>query len=151
VGVGPRLTASTEHFVLMQLIGGDEIEDWLSSDNDAATVCGVLKNILEQCMRLDEIGMDHGELRRAPKHILVDEDNIPYMVDFETASTRRNASNVTSICHFLFKSDGSSKKSIDGVLGERDWDKMMPILKRYRERRDRESFGELLELCLSVK
>jgi len=151
VKVGPRLTASTEHFILMQLIGGSEIEDWLSSENDGIAVRDVLKNVLEQCFRLDEISLDHGELRRAPKHILVDDDNVPYMVDFETASTHRNASNVTSICHFLFKSDGISKKLIDSVLGERDWDKMIPVLKRYREQRDRGSFGELLEMCLSVR
>ena len=151
VGVGPRLTAATEHFILMQLIGGDEIEDWLSSENDGIVVRDVLRNVLEHCFRLDEISMDHGELRRAPKHILVDDDNIPYMVDFETASTHRNASNVTSMCHFLFKSDGISKKLIDGVLGERDWEKMIPALKIYRKQRDRRSFDELLELCLSVK
>jgi putative serine/threonine protein kinase len=149
VNVGPRLVAVTKRFLLMQLIDGSSIEDWLDFQKEKTDVQAVLADILEQCWRLDQICLDHGELSKAPKHLLLDKSNKPFMVDFETASTARNASNVTSVCQFLFQGNSNACKAIAKILGERCRPKMIDALRKYRKERSRENFEDLKQLCFS--
>jgi putative serine/threonine protein kinase len=149
VAVGPKFMGVTQHFLLMHLIDGDVLEDWLKTHIEKDVVRGVIGDILEQCWRLDTISLDHGELSKAPKHILLDSSDKPYIVDFETASTTRNASNVTSICQYLFQGNSEACKAIAQVLGERDRVKLVDALRSYRKNRDRASFEELVKLCLN--
>jgi putative serine/threonine protein kinase len=62
----------------------------------------VLREILEQCWRLDQAGLDHGELSYAAKHVIINRKDKPTIVDFETASTNRHPANVTAISQYLF-------------------------------------------------
>ena len=149
VGVGPKLEAATDHFLLMQLIEGGPLEDVLAAHGDKPTVRKVLTDILEQCWRLDGIGLDHGELFRASKHIMVDGACVPFVVDFDSASVWRNASNVTSVCHFLFFGDNDARRTVEGIIGGRDRDGFVHALRTYRKNRTRRSFEDLLEQCFS--
>ena len=102
VNVGPKLLRASENFVLMQYVEGDLLPTWLKKSPATVKVRNVLCSILRQCWRLDNVGLDHGELSNAPKHIIVDVDDQPHLVDFETASINRRVSNVTSVCQYLF-------------------------------------------------
>ena len=105
VGVGPRLLDVTENFLLMEFIEGARLPKWietLKGRGTKARIHKVLQDVLAQCWRLDRVGLDHGELSQAPKHIIVRANDTPYIVDFETASINRKVSNVTSICQYLF-------------------------------------------------
>ena len=149
VGVGPKLVGVTKHLLLMELVDGDLLEKWLEPHLNPDLVRKMLSDILEQCWRLDEIGLDHGELSKAPKHILMDKADKPFIVDFETASTNRNASNVTSVCQFLFQGNSNVCKAIAEVLGQRDRDKLVRALKRYKKERGRLNFEAILAVCLA--
>jgi putative serine/threonine protein kinase len=148
VKVGPEFMEVTKHFLLMELVDGDLFEVWLQTHTDKESVRKILADILEQCWRLDEISLDHGELSKAPKHLLVNKADKPYIVDFETASTQRNASNVTSVCQFLYQGNSEACKSIAQVLGERNWDQLVAALRKYRKERNRKNFEDLMALCL---
>jgi putative serine/threonine protein kinase len=149
VKVGPKFVAATKDFLLMQLIEGNIFPSWVEEQCDKDILRNVLHDILEQCWRLDEAGLDHGELSKAPKHLLIDRSNKAFIVDFETASSTRKVSNVTSICQFLFQSNSDSAKQITEVLGMRDKDKLVLALKRYKKERNPNNFEVLLKLCLS--
>jgi putative serine/threonine protein kinase len=148
VGVGPKFLAVTKHFLLMQLIDGDLLEVWLQTHKTKEAIRKVLADILEQCWRLDEISLDHGELSKAPKHLLLNSSDKPYIVDFETASTQRNASNVTSVCQYLYQGNSDVGKAIAQIIGERNRTELVAALRKYRKERNRESFEELLQRCL---
>ena len=148
VGVGPKLVGVRKHLLLMELVDGDLLEKWLEKHRHPDSVRKVLSDILEQCWRLDEICLDHGELSKAPKHILMDKADKPFIVDFETASTNRNASNVTSVCQFLFQGNSNVCKAIAEVLGQRNRDKLVRALKRYKKERNRMNFEAILAVCL---
>lgn len=148
VGVGPRFVAATERFLLMQLIPGGPIDAWLTVRSGKEAVRRVLEDILEQCWRLDTIGSDHGELRRASKHILMDGADMPVIVDFETVSQKRNASNVTSVCQFLFQGNSETREVIETILGRRG-EGFMDALRRYRHSMDRRNFDDLLKRCIA--
>ncbi|MEM2953985.1 MAG: serine/threonine protein kinase, partial [Candidatus Bathyarchaeia archaeon] len=106
----------------------------------------VLREVLEQCWRLDKAGLDHGELSHAPKHMIVDSENRVFIVDFETASLNRKPSNVTSITQFLFIS-GAVADKITKKLGVGDKSVLIEALRRYKLDKSRLNFERILEVC----
>ncbi|MDR2204125.1 MAG: serine/threonine protein kinase, partial [Nitrososphaerota archaeon] len=147
-GVGPRFVDVSKNFLLSELIDGDFLVDWLGSHRDRVVFEGVLRDVLEQCWRLDEASLDHGELSKAPRHLLVDKLGKLFVVDFETASVCRRVANVTSVCQFLFVGNGVVPKLVCKVLGEKDRSQIVAVLRSYKKNRCRAYFEDLLRLCL---
>jgi putative serine/threonine protein kinase len=148
VGVGPKFLAVTKRFLLMELIDGGSLEDWLQTHQEPAEVRDIVADILEQCWRLDEISLDHGEISKAPKHLLIKKTGEPCIVDFETASTTRNASNVTSVCQYLYQGQSEACKAIAQAIGERDREQLVAALRKYRKEPNRVNFEDLEKQCL---
>ena len=147
--VAPDFIAVSKNFLLMQLIEGDLLPFWLETNKDVTVVRRVLHNVLESCFRLDEIGLDHGELSKAPKHVIVDRQLKPWIVDFETASDKRKTANLPAICHFLFNSPGETARTIAAILGVRDNQKIISALHIYKRNRSRTTLDEVLRSCLN--
>jgi putative serine/threonine protein kinase len=149
VEVGPKLLGASENFLLMEFIKGLLFFQWISmlkGRGAKSRVRKVLLDILEQCWKLDQIGLDHGELSKAPKHIIIDEEGKPHIVDFETASINRRVSNVTSICQYLFIGSEVAKV-IRTRLSCIDRDVLIESLKKYKRRRSRRDFESILKTC----
>jgi len=149
VGVGPRLLGANENFLLMEFVEGTLLPQWvgmLKGRGTRSRIRGVLRAVLEQCWKLDESGLDHGELSRAPKHVIVGASDNPCLVDFETASLHRRVSNVTSICQYLFIGSQAAK-AIKRKLGEIDRGGLIKALKTYKQQRTRENFEKVLKVC----
>lgn len=149
VDVGPRLMGTTENFLLMEFVEGTLLPQWIETVKGRRTrsrIREVLRSVLEQCWRLDKLGLDHGELSRAPKHVIVDSGDNPYLVDFETASVHRRVSNVTSICQYLFIGSQAAK-TIKKKLGEINREKLIEALSTYKQQRTREKFKKILSVC----
>lgn len=147
VNVGPKLMSVSTNFLLMQFIDGDLLRDWLETSKEKRHVRSVLKELLEQCWRLDAIGLDHGELSHATKHLIVAKDGQPFIVDFETASANRKPANVTSICQFLFTSRGVLARTVTETLGERSTEEIVGTLRLYKNHKTRGNFDRVLEAC----
>lgn len=148
IGVGPKFIAASKNFLLSQLIDGDLLGDWLETQRDKELIRKVLVDILEQCWRLDETGLDHGEISKAPKHLLVDKSDKPFIVDFETASIMRRVINVTSVCQFLFMGNSRAAKKLDEVFGKKSKLELIAALKNFKKNENRKNFEGLLEMCL---
>ncbi len=118
-------------------------------NRDKVLIRKVLVDILEQCWHLDEAGLDHGELSKAPKHLLVDKEDKPFIVDFETASVVRKVINVTSVCQFLFMGNSRAAKMLDEVFGKKNRLNLIAALKNFKKNQNRGNFEGLLEMCLS--
>jgi putative serine/threonine protein kinase len=146
VNVGPKLIRVSKNFLLMQFIDGDLLPVWLETPREKGHVRGVLSDVLGQCRRLDAIGLDHGELSKAPKHLMINMRGKPFIVDFETASLTRRSSNVTSICQYLFIS-GAVSRMLAEKLGEKNKDAIVEALKLYKTVRNRENFEKVLDAC----
>jgi putative serine/threonine protein kinase len=142
VGVGPKLLGASEDFLVMQFVEGDLFPTWLEKMRVKVRAKEVLREILQQCWRLDEAGLDHGELSHAPKHLIVDKRCTPFIVDFESASLDRRPANVTSVCQFLFIS--GIAEQVGERLGKLDRERIIDALKLYKKDNNRESFERLL-------
>lgn len=89
--------------------------------------------------------LDHGELTHAPKHIIVNRNDRPCIVDFETASVNRKPANVTSVCQFLFIS--GIAEEVAEKIGKKDRKTIIDALRCYKKRGDHEDFENLLKIC----
>jgi putative serine/threonine protein kinase len=148
VGVAPKFVGVSKNFLLMHLIEGDLLPVWLNVNKKTALVKQVLGEVLLSCYRLDEIGLDHGELSKAPKHVIIDHGNKPWLVDFETASDCRKTANLSAICHFLFSSAGEVARTVIEKLGERNKEKIVSSLQSYKKSKTRENFEKVIQACL---
>jgi putative serine/threonine protein kinase len=147
IDVGPKLLDISENFLLMQLIEGTHFPEWIRSlegKEAQSHVRRVLEDVLGQCYRLDEAGLDHGELSNASKHILVGACDQPFLVDFETASTNRRVSNVTSVCQYLFLRSKIAAK-VREKLGKIDEKELVKALRAYKRKRTEENFEKILQ------
>lgn len=146
-GVGPEFVDVSKNFLLMQLIEGDLLPTWLKINRDQTMLRQVLSEVLEQAWQLDSIGLDHGELSKAPKHIIIDYYQQPWLVDFETASDKRKPANVTAICQYLIMSLGPIPRNVAEVLGARNRTKIIETLRHYKKNPTRESLDQLIQAC----
>lgn len=147
-GVAPKFIGVSANFLLMQLIKGDLLPFWLKSNEDRNLVRQVLGGVLENCFRLDWAGLDHGELSKAPKHIIIDHDQNPWLLDFESASVERNSSNLPAVCSFLFTSSSEVSRRIAEILGRRDKEEIVKSLRNYKNSRTQDSFDNVVQACL---
>jgi putative serine/threonine protein kinase len=149
-GVGPKLVNVTQNFLLMELIQGTKFPEWIQTLEDANAkprLRHVIKQVLEQCYKLDQAGLDHGEISKAPKHILVTAQDTPVLIDFETSSIKRRVSNVTSVCQYLFLGSQIAPK-VNSILGQVNENEFINVLRTYKQERSRTNFENVLEKIL---
>ena len=153
-GVGPVIHNHSDNFLTMEFVEGKSILEWAGqSDLDDAPV--IARSIMEDCYRLDCAGLDHGELSRIDRHVIVSEESgrapRATIIDFESASTLRKTANVTSAAQALFLGDGLVAKSLRRrILGE-DYTKrpdarqdLIRILREYKDAKTEKNFARLL-------
>jgi putative serine/threonine protein kinase len=144
--VGPKMIAVSRNFLVEQFIDGPLFPDWLRKRKTRTVVKNVLSDLLEQCWRLDETCLDHGELSHAPKHLIVDKSDKPWIVDFESASVNRRVSNVTSLSQFLFM-DRTIAAAVSRRTGKTDKAALVDVLREYKHGGTRQDFEHVLRVC----
>jgi len=149
VNVGPKFISASTNFLLMQFIDGDLLPNWLKTHKAKEHVHLVLREVLEQCWRLDATGLDHGELSKAPKHVIVNTEQKPFIVDFETASVNRKTANVTAMCQYLFAGNSAVACMAAETLGEKNLTELVSALRIYKRDRTRGNFEQLLQICFA--
>jgi len=145
VRVGPELLGCTDDLLLMELIEGAYLGDWLEglTPSDGGPLRDVLGSLLGDARRLDEVGLDHGELVRVRRHIIVS-GGVPRIIDFESASTERRAANVTTIVQSLFLNPGTSRK-LEKVMELPERGRLLSALRRYKDEMSGDSFLGVLD------
>lgn len=155
VAVGPRIKGHTKNLIAMEFVTGQSIIDWVAgsnnNNNNKATttrndICTVATDILEQCFSLDLEGLDHGELSRLARHVIVSKR--PYIIDFESASTTRKTCNVTAAAQSIFLHGIVADKVRKILGGNIDREKVILALKTYKHSHTRANFDAVLELLL---
>jgi len=141
VDVGPKLVAVSKNFLAMQHADGEKMIDWIKRDLEEQQVRSVTRQVLEQCFRLDTVGLDHGELSNLNKHVIVGENAT--IIDFESASSGRRVANVTAATQCLFIGSAIARK-VRSVLRIRSTDKIIHALKKYKNDVSKENFESLV-------
>jgi len=144
--VGPKLVGFSKNFLVMEYLEGKKIRDWvanLKKKGSSQQLKIIIKKILEDCYSLDRIGLDHGELSNISKHVIVGKKTT--IIDFESSSTGRKVSNVTSATQALCIGSGISK-IIGRIYKIPKKEKMISVLREYKQKQTRDSFEKLLDI-----
>jgi len=148
IRIGPKLLNITDNFLLMEYIEGMLLPEWLQKARNKKEIKKVLRMLLEQCWKLDQIGLDHGELSQALKHIIIDKNQKPHIVDFETASDKRKPANLTSITQFLFIKSQIARITREKLeLKNLNQEKLIRTLRKYKKKKEEKIFNEILRIC----
>jgi predicted Ser/Thr protein kinase len=105
-------------------------------------MCAVIKGVLEQCFSLDAASLDHGELSRLARHVIV--SDCPYIIDFESASTIRRTSNVTAAAQSIFLY-GILANGVRNIFGNIDKERLVHTLRTYKHFQTRANFDTVLD------
>ncbi|MCL7399087.1 MAG: serine/threonine protein kinase [Thaumarchaeota archaeon] len=142
VNVGPRIFSYTKDFIIMEYIHGSDISSWVSSLDveSSEKLRKVLRSCFEDCYKLDRIGLDHGELSDASKHVIINEELKPVIIDFSNASITRRVSNVTSFFSYIMY--GKIASPIRQILGIKTQD--VDLVKKYKQHISDENFNNLM-------
>ena len=147
VSVGPKMIDVSKNFLVMEYIEGEKFSDWiemLKGLGSAKQLKSTIRNVLEDCYRLDQIGFDHGELSNISKHVIVGKNKV-VLIDFESSSTKRRPSNVTSITQAFFIGSGIAKHA-QKIYKNSSKEKIIFALKSYKQEKTRDNFEKLLKI-----
>jgi putative serine/threonine protein kinase len=147
LGIGPSLITSSKNFMIMEYLDGKKIGLWvkeLKGKGSTSKLKSMIKKTLEDCYSLDKIGLDHGELSSISKHVIVGKSKTT-IIDFESSSTNRRVSNVTSATQGIFIGSGISK-SIKKIYRMPSKDKIINVLRNYKHNPSRKNFEILLKI-----
>jgi len=145
-GVGPRLHCYSRDFLVMELVEGPYLGEWVEGHlGEGALVRRVLAGVLGVARRLDLAGLDHGELNRVKRHFIVSTRG-PRVIDFESASLQRRPKNVTATTQSLFLNHRFATTLAQAIpLPPRE--ALIEALRAYRRNPTEEAFQALLEVC----
>ncbi|MBI5698116.1 MAG: serine/threonine protein kinase, partial [Thaumarchaeota archaeon] len=140
------LIASSKNFLVMEYLDGKKIYDWvkeLSGKGSAASLKSTIRKVLTDCHKLDSAGLDHGELSNITKHVIVGKSIT--MIDFESSSLERKASNVTSASQAILIGSGLAKM-VNRIYKLPQKQKIISALRKYKNLRTQKSFDSVLEV-----
>ncbi len=146
IGVGAEAVAHTKDFMLLQFLDYVELHEWfggLSGPGRRDRAREMVHLVLNQCRKLDIIGLDHGELSNLRKHVVV-VGNTPYVIDFESASRNRRPKNVTAAAQHILVG-GKMSKMVRRLIGVADIKRIVEYLRRYKRDMNDFSYSRLLE------
>lgn len=145
--VGPSLEKHTKNLIVMEFVAGQSIIDWVVSNNITESKMWTLAvAILEQCFSLDIAGLDHGELSRLTRHVIVSDR--PYIIDFESASTTRKTCNVTAAAQSLLLY-GIVANKVKKIMCNTDKERLIQALRTYKHFHTRANFDAILGSLLT--
>lgn len=120
--IGPQLICcgivDERAYVVYQFVEGLEIIDWIEhKDVDRGIIQKVLQDVLEQCFRMDQMGINKEEMHHPHKHILVTERNQAFLIDFERTRIVAKPQNVTQFVEFVCRiQEKLAKKGITVIV-----------------------------------
>ncbi len=147
IGIGAQVLSHTRDMMLLQYLDYVELYAWFKSlrgPERRAMARGIIHRVLNQCRKLDIMGLDHGQLSNLRKHIVV-VDNVPYIIDFESASLNRKPKNVTTAAQYILIG-GKMSALARRLIGVKSHGPLLAALREYKETKSDVSYAHLLEV-----
>jgi len=98
VGIGPHYLFSGENFFAYRFVAGQRILDYIEKA-ETEDIKKTLIAVIKQLNKLDDLGINKGEMHHPLKHILVSDR--PVLIDFERCRYTEKPQNITQFCQFL--------------------------------------------------
>ncbi len=144
VGVGPRLLKCTKNFLISELIEGVPLMSWVQSRSHLNHANRCARALIFQGFRMDMSGIDHGELSRPDKHVLLQAQGEPVVLDFESASVTRRPNNLLSLIQFLFIRRKNLRDAFANKSSARNVAGLLVVLRAYKAYKSPKNYRSIL-------
>ncbi len=137
--IGPKIFFSGTDFFVCEFVEGQLVLDWVQNSSKQETK-KLLLTILEQCYKMDQLGVNKEEMHHPFKHIIIDKNNSPVMIDFERCSRTEKPKNITQFVEFISR----LKKELEKKEISVDIKQLRNLSQEYKSKIDQEHFEIIL-------
>ncbi|MEM2007398.1 MAG: hypothetical protein QW154_07160 [Sulfolobales archaeon] len=134
--LAPRVIECGEHYILMELVEGVSVAEAVPK---AERIAALVLKVISAGRGLDIRWVEHRELSRADRHVLITVDGKVKIVDYESATMSERPGNVCRLTSWLLRRVLRIGLEVGGIL---------ELLRRYRKADEGERkslFPELLK------
>ena len=148
-GISPKLLGCNNDVIILEYVDGVILGKLLEENAYLYRIKDILKAAIYKAFLLDSLGVDHGELSRPYKHILVSPRGV-FIIDYESASTRRKPSNVTSLISGLILRKNKLASNLKSMLrlSYKEEYELKSLLREYKKK---PGYGVLIEILSCIK
>jgi predicted Ser/Thr protein kinase len=151
IGVGPKIHFydGDKDFLIRDFVDGENILGWIGKNKGNKDIIQKLKkiiiNILDQCRRMDRIGMNKMEMTNPHKDIIIDEKDTalnPVIIDFERCRFAARPKNVTQFCQFLTKGNMRTKLEKNKIFLDKE--NILNLAEAYKNNNSDENYIRII-------
>ena len=118
--IGASLLAAEDECVVMEYVEGPSVGEALDGAVPPGVLFRALRDLLGQCARLDQQGIDKREMNRCQKHVIVSREGRSTLLDFERCQESSKPCNVTGLAQYLTQAWAVGKLRGAGASGDVD-------------------------------
>jgi len=144
--VGPKIITCTNDFLISELIEGVSLMSWAHTGTKLSQPETCARALIFQGFRLDLAGIDHGELSRPDKHVLLQVEGSPVLIDFESASVNRRCNNLLSLVQFMFIRRTTLRNAFRSFDISKNNDNLLATLRAYKAIQSLKNYQRILHV-----
>ena len=141
-GIGPKAVFFKSNTLVYEFVEGEFLVDWIQHSTKK-DIIEILKNIFLQLYQIDKFGINKEEMHHPVKHILVNKDGKPVLIDFERAYQTKKPHNVTQFCQFL--TAGNTQQMLKKRHVPIQKAKLRKYAQWYKKQRTRKAFVSIMK------
>lgn len=144
--IGPILLSASPDVLCMEYIQGPQLCQWLRTrqQHNLHVIHPILKDLLEQAFRLDQIRINHGNLRSIRDHVILSSRG-PILLDFSSARITHTPVNVAHLTQGLFFR-GAIAKVLQQFMPFPSKAQLIEALRHYKQHPNLDKFNQILDL-----
>ncbi|MFC1731870.1 HemK2/MTQ2 family protein methyltransferase [candidate division KSB1 bacterium] len=143
--IGPKILFAGTDFFVYEFIEGVFIPEFLERSSKKQIIA-VIKDVFQQCYKLDRLGINKEEMHHPYKHVVVSKKGKSVLLDFERAKNTINPHNVTQFCQYV-----SSVKVRNLTKGKLkiDGNKLRKLAAIYKKDQTKKNYDNILKTIIA--
>lgn len=137
--IGPKFVSFKKNKLKYYFVKGDFIVDFIKK-NKKEKIIKVLKDILQQCHRMDKLKINKLEMHHPVKHIIIDKK--PVLIDFERCYKTNKPKNVTQFIQFIISNNLRNELLKKKVKINRN--KFIKLAKDYKKDMNKKNLNKII-------
>jgi putative serine/threonine protein kinase len=138
--IGPRFIKYVKGKLYREFVDGTRISDYFEQEASKEKIISVIKQVLEQCKIMDDLGIDKKELTNPYKDIIITEDNNAVMIDFERCKESKKPKNVTQFLQYIARNKPMLEDK--GIMIDKE--ELITLGKKYKSKPNKENFNNII-------
>jgi predicted Ser/Thr protein kinase len=139
-GIGMKFIKYSDGKLYREFVDGERISDFLEQETGKEKIISVIRQVLEQCRKLDLLGIDKKELTNPYKDIIITPENKAVLIDFERCRQTKKPKNVTQFMQYIARNKGTLESK--GIIIDKE--KLIKLGKEYKNNPSKGGFEEII-------